>query len=336
MSSHDPRVVSIALEDLLQELGIWSVRASQSLAEASYGQRQYREITERAWHKACIVMDRAKQDEELVANLLSDTATMVDQSVSGKDNAELTLQAADEALQTATATLEVWKEQLQRALAWLARAEARLARALAEYESARRAYDQAQWELQRAQSRYNACVNNRERTNCDSEARDVRAAQEALQQAAYRLELARAEVIAAREEVEAARARVQCCSNAVDAATEAVNLAAEAYSEAQHAVNSVERSLEFANAASQHAHFASDTVAQELNTAEAMKTVTREAVSLTDEAGTRLTRADHAEESAQRHATGSMYEIRHRLTALYLLNRPDLHDSVARVGEGSR
>ncbi|HEX7333180.1 MAG TPA: hypothetical protein VF290_16870 [Pyrinomonadaceae bacterium] len=335
MSSHDPRVVSIALEDLLQELGTWSVRASQLLAEAAYAQRQYREITERTWHQACIVMDHAKQDEELVANLLTDTAAMVDQSSTGKDNAELTLKASDKALQTATATLEFWQEQLQLALAWLQRAEARLARALAEYESAKRAYESAQWDLEHAHSRYNACRNNRERTNCDAEARAVRAAQEALHQAAYRLQLAEAELIAAREEVAAARARVQCCSNAVDAATKAVGLAKEAYSEAQHAVNSVERSLEFAHSASQHANFASDTVAQELNAAEAMQTVAREAVSLKDEADTRLTNADRAEESAQRHAKGGMYEMRHRLTALYLVNRPDLYGSVERAGFAS-
>jgi hypothetical protein len=108
-----------------------------------------------------------------------------------------------------------------------------------------------------------------------------------------------------------------------------VNLAAEAYSEAQHAVNSVERSLEFAQAASQHVYFAKDAATAEMDAAEAMLTVTREAVSLTDEAHTRLTNADRLEEATQRYVKGSTYEIRHRLTALYLLNRPDLHDSVA-------
>jgi exonuclease VII small subunit len=332
MSSHDPRVVSIALEDLLQELGVWSLRASHVLAEAAYAQSQYREITERTWRKACIVMDHAKQDEDLVANLLTDTATMINQSTTGKDNAELTLHAADEAVQAATATLKFWGEQLQIALAWLERAEARLVRALAEYESAKTAYQQAQWELDRTQSRYNACINNRERRNCDGEARAVRAAQAALHQAAYRLQVAEAEVTAAREEVAAARARVHCCSNAVDAAKKAVSLATEAYSEAQHAVNSVERSLEFADAANQHAFFTSDMVAQEMTAAEAMQAAAREAVSLTDEAAARLTYADRAEESAQRYARGGMYEIRQRLAALYLLNRPDLSDSSVRAG----
>ena len=332
MSSHDPRVVAIALEDLLQELGVWSVRVSQSLAEAVYAQRQSRERGERMWQEACIVMDQAKQDEELVAELLSDTATMVDKSVTGKNDAELTLETCDKALEVATSTRDFWHKQLQIALAWLARAEARLARALAEYESARNAYQYAQRELDRAISRYNACVNDRERRNCNSEANAVNAAQEALQRAAYRLQLAEAEVIAAREEVAAARARVQCCSNAVDAATQAVNLATEAFSEAQHAVNSVERSLEFANAASQHAYFAKDSAAEEMEAAEAMTTVTREAISLMDEANARLTNADRLEESAQRYAKGSMYEVRHRLTALYWLNRPDLHDSLLSAG----
>lgn len=328
MSSQDPRVVAIALEDLLQELGVWSIRASQSLAEAVYTQRQAKERTERMWHQACIVMDQAKRDEELVAELLSDAATMVEKSLVGKDDADQTLEACDQAVQVATRTRDFWDEQLQIALAWLERAEARLARALAEYESARNAYYYAERELERAISRYNACRNNPERKNCNSEASAVNAAQDALQQAAYRLQLAEAEVMAAREEVEAARARVQCCSNAVDMANRAVNLATQGYSEAQHAVNSVERSLEFANAASQHAYFAKETATEEMEAAEAMTAVTREAISFTDEANTRLTNADRLEEAAQRYARGGTYEIRHRLTSLYLLNRPDLHGSV--------
>ena len=332
MSSHDPRVVAMALEDLVQELGVWSVRAGQSLAEAVYTQRQAKERTERMWHQACIVMDQAKQDEELVAGLLSDTATIVDKSLTGKNDADLTLEACDHAFQVATSTRDFWDEQLQEALAWLERAEARLALALAEYESARSAYHYAERELARAISRYNSCLNDRERRNCNSEASAVNAAQDALQRAAYRLQLAEAEVIAAQEEVAAARARVQCCTNAVDAATRAVNLGAEALSEAQHAVNSVERSLEFAQAASQHASFAKDAAVAEMHAAELMITVTREAVSLTDEAHVRLTNADRLEESSQRYIKGSIYEIRHRLTALYLLNRPDLHDLVVVAG----
>jgi len=324
MSTYDPRVVSMALEDLVQELGGWSVRASQSLAEAVYTQRQARERTERMWHQACIVMDQAKQDEQQVAELLSDTATMVDKSLTGKNDADHTLEACTEALQVATSTRDFWDGQLQKALAWLARAEARLARALAEYESARSAYHSAERELERAISRYNACQNDRDRRNCNSEASAVNAARDALQRAAYRLQLAEAEVMAAREEVAAARARVQCCTNAVNAATQAMNLAAEAYTEAQHAVNSVERSLEFAQAANQHAYFAKDAAAEEMAAAGAMRTVAREAVSLTDEAHIRLTNADRLEESAQRYIKGSTYEIRQRLTQLYLLNRPDL------------
>jgi chromosome segregation ATPase len=329
MSSHDPRMVAIALEDLVQELGVWSIRASQSLAEALYTQRQAKERTERMWHQACIVMDQAKQDDERVAELLSDTAAMVEKSLVGKDDAGLTLEACDRAVQVATSTRDFWDEQLQIALEWLKRAEARLARALAEYESARSAYYYAERELERAISRYNACRNDPERKNCNSEANAVNAAQDALQQAAYRLQLAEAEVMAAREEVEAARARVQCCSNAVEVADQAVNLSAQAYSEAQHAVNSVERSLEFANAANQHAYAAKETATEEMQMAEAMGAVTREAISLTDEANTHFTNADRLEEAAQRYAKGGTYEMRHRLTSLYLLNRPDLHGSVA-------
>lgn len=331
MSSNDPREIAVALEDLLQEVGIWSVRASQSLADASFAQRQAKESGERTWHHACVVLDQAKQDQAMVTALMTDVATMMDQAAAGKIEADHTLETAEAALQAATATLEIWEEQLEIARAWLARAEARLARALAEYEAAVRAYDYAQSELRRAESRLNACRNDRDRTNCDSEARAVNAAYEELQRAAYRLELAQAELAAAREEVAAARARVRCCENAVGFATDAVNLATESHVEAQHAVNSIERSQEFTTAADQHAGFANDAVIDEVDRAEQMITVARQAVSTIDEAGVRLTNADRTEESAQRSVRGATHEIRHRLTWLYLLNRPDL-DSLGRSG----
>lgn len=325
MSSYDPRIIAIALEDLLQEIRLWAARASQTLTAASYIQRQAQETAQRALHRAAVLLDEAQQDEERVIKISTAAASLLAECQVGRDEALSTLNHAHAELEAATETLEFWEEELRKALAWLERAEARLARAIREYELARTAFDQAQWELNRAEARYRACMSDKDRSNCDREARALRSAQEDLQIAAHRLQMAEAEVHAAQIEVDTARARVQCCSNAVHYATQAVNVAQEAEAQAQQAVNSAERGLEFAQAAEQGALAAKEKVADELEAAEQMMTVTRDAVSMTDEAATHLALADNAEESAQRYARGAEHELEYRLQLLYQLNVPDLY-----------
>jgi exonuclease VII small subunit len=333
--STDPRIIAVALEDLRQEVVVWSATASQTLAAAYYAQRNARETAERAFHRAAVVIDGAQQDGERVSKITSDANAIVDQSENARGEAEATLLQAREELADATSTLEFWEEELRKALAWLERAEARLARAIAEYERAQSAFEHAKWALDRAQSQYNSCLRDKNRSNCNSEAKAVNSAQEELQSAAYRLQLAQAEVIAAREEVAAARARVQCCSNAVHYATEAVNMAREAESQAEQAVNSVERSFEFAKAAEQNALVAKEKVIEETSAAEQMLAAAREAISMTDEAAVRLRDADSAEELTQRYAHGGRRELEHRVRLLREIDTPDLNDSVAGSGRGS-
>jgi exonuclease VII small subunit len=327
MSNNDPRVIAIALEDLLQEMRSWSVRASQTLAAASHIQRQVREAAERALHHASVLLDEARQDAERVLKVRTTVDSLLAECQSGRDVAADTLAKAEEALSVATATLNYWEHELKKALAWLARAKARLARALAEYERARSAYEQAQWALERAQSRYQSCLNDKNRSNCNSEASDVSAAQDALRSAAYRLQLAEQEVIAAQAEVDAAQARVDCCTNAVDYATQAVGAARVAESAAQQALTAAEQSLEFAQAAERDTLVAEEKVGDEVATAEQMLVVTRSAISTTDEAATHLSTADGAEESAQRYARGAGHELEYKLQLLYQLNLPDLYVS---------
>jgi hypothetical protein len=333
--SYDPRTIAIALEDVVQEIGLWSVSASQTLSVAEHVQRHVRESAERTFHHAAVVVSEAQQDGDRVTKLSADASALVDQGETGKVYASATLSEARQVLDAASSTLNFWEEELRKALAWLARAEARLARAIDEYESARRAFEQAQWNLERAQSKYNACQRDKNRSNCNSEARAVNSAQEELQRAAYRLQIAEAEVIAAREEVAAARARVNCCSNAVQYATEAVSVAHEGETLAEQTVNSVERSLEFATAAAQNTAVASDKVAEEIAAAEEMMAAARGAISTTDEAANRLSEADRAEELAQRYARGGGREIEYRLGLLHEINRPDLVISVVGSGSGN-
>jgi hypothetical protein len=334
MSSNDPRVIAIALEDLLQEMQSWSARAGQTLAAAVYIQRQARETAERALHRASILLDEARQDEERVQQVNAAVDALLRDCRNGQEVAAGTLQQAEVVLHHATSTLEHWEEELRKALAWLARAEARLARALAEYDSAQRAFEQAKSSLERAQSRYQSCLNDKNRSNCNSEAGAVNSAQEEVRRAAYRLQLALDEVNAARAEVAAARARVQCCTRAVDYATQAVNLARAAESAARQAANSAERSLEFAQAAEQAALVATNKVGEEVAAAEQMLAVTRGVVATTDEAAAHLTAADAAEESAQRYARGAGHELEHKMQLLHQLNLPDLYASNAGAGVG--
>ncbi len=333
--SYDPRTIAIALEDLVQEIGLWSVSASQTLSVAEHVQRHVRESAERTFHHAAVVVSEAQQDGDRVTKLSADASALVDQGETGKVHASATLSEARQVLDAASSTLDFWEEELRKALAWLARAEARLARAIDEYERARRAFEQAQWNLERAQSRYNACQRDKNRSNCNTEARAVNSAQEELQRAAYRLQIAEAEVIAAREEVAAARARVNCCSNAVQYATKAVSVAHEGETLAEQTVNSVERSLEFATAAAQNTAVACDKVAEEIAAAEEMMVAARGAISTTDEAANRLSEADRAEELAQRYARGGGREIEYRLGLLHEINRPDLQISMSGPGDGS-
>src|ERR1043165_1769798 len=173
--SADPRILIVALEDLLQELGLWSSAAVHTLGVGYNAQRQARENAERGFHQASIVLNEAQSDQEHINQLLSDLTPQLAQCEAGKISAHDTLSEAQNALNESTYTLEFWEEELREALAWLARAEARLARAIDEYERARSAFERAKWNLERAESRYRACMNDRNRSNCNSEARAVNA-----------------------------------------------------------------------------------------------------------------------------------------------------------------
>lgn len=336
MSSTDPRVIAIALEDLSLEMRSWAARAAQTLEASSYIQRQAVEAAERALHRASVLLDDARRDEEHVLGICAAVDALSGECRNGREVAAATLGQAERELNDATSTLEFWEDELRKALAWLARAKARLARAIAEYREAQRALEQAKAALERAQSRYQSCLNDKNRSNCNSEASAVNSAQTEVSNAAYRLHLAEQEVIAAQAEVDAAQARVDCCTNAVGFSRQAVDVARAAESEAQQALNSAERSLEFALAAEQAALAAKEKVAEEVAAAEQMLVVTRAAVTTTDEAATHLAAADAAEESAQRYARGAGHELEHKLQLLHQLNRPDLYASHAGAGVGVR
>lgn len=323
--SHDPRVIKIALEDLREETGRWSSKATQSLAASYQTHVLVREDVDRTLHRASVVRHDAQEDSDRVAATLAATSEQTALAESAATDAHVTLEEAQAAHSSATSVLSFWQDQLQKALAWLARAEARLERAIASYNAALTRVQSAKWELQRAESRYNACQRNKERTNCDREYRDVVSAQNELDRALHALQLAEIELQNAREEVAAAKARVACCSRAVDFGKKAVGLAAQAVSYGEQAVNSAERSLELVNSAMGHVRMAETDVAEEVQVAEQMVAITHEAVRQVDLANLQLLRADRSEESAQRNLHNADQALRSKLDHLWEMDRADLH-----------
>lgn len=331
MSKYDPRIIAIALEDLLQEITKWSSKASGTLAAASDTQRQIRETVGREIHRVAILMNQAQQDKTTAVEIRAEVAAMLDKNAVALNESKDTLTYARKMQQAASSTLRFWDDELRKALAWLARAEARLERALSELARAQYEYEQARRERDYAQSQYNACRNDAQRSNCNREARDLDNAQIRLKKAADWVYAAETEVAAARAEVAAARARVNCCQRAVGYATEAVDVAQQAESEAQQALSSAERSYEFAQAAEKSAFVAQEKADVEIQLVEQMMSLTKTALLLTEEAANELTTADKMEESAQNYARGAIREIEYRRQLLYHINRRDLNLSSSNI-----
>jgi hypothetical protein len=332
MSSNDPRIIAVALEDLIQEIGLWSSTASQTIDFADQTQRHARENAETALHRAAVTVDEAQQDGERANQIMTRAEEMVDRVESGVTQANATIARAEQEIDHANSTLSFWEAELSSARAWLRRAEARLARAQVDYDRARQAVYYAQSELDRAQSRYRACMNDRERQNCNSEARAVNAAQAELRQAQYDFQAAQAELIAATEEVNQARARVECCSRAVDFASQAVTVALEAESHAAEALSSIQRSFDFAKAAAQNALVAKGKAFEEIDTARQMLAASENALASTSTAALRLTTADNAAEQAQRYVMNGRYNVEYRLQMLRQFDLPELRASSGHVG----
>jgi exonuclease VII small subunit len=324
MSTYDPRIVAQALDDLQEEIAHWSSIASDTLASAMDFQRHAKEAVDRALHNAAIMLNRARDDRENVQNAVSSVAAAVEKCASAKSIAHQTLTEAQRVLEITYTTLQQWQAELQIALAWLARAEARLAAAIKEFERARSALRSAEWSLSNAESRYNDCRNDKERSDCSGEAAAVSRARSEVASAEHWVRVAKQEVDAAQLEVNQAKARVACCEKAVALSKQAVSLAEEGESSAEEAVNSGERSLEFAQAAERLVRIAQNDVAAEVEATESMMTETQAAQSFTDEAAHHLRVADSAEDSALIYSTSVRKELEHRVQLLYELNRPSL------------
>jgi len=323
MNTYDPHIVAQALEDLQSEITRWSSIASDMLATAIDTQRHAKESVDRALHKAAIVLDRAKDDEESVPKVLSFVATAIEKCTTAATTAHNTLKEAQNVLAEANATLQKWRAELEKALAWLASAEARLANAIEELDSACSALTSAEEDLSSAESSYDDCMNDndKERSNCSDEAAAVSSARAEVASARQWVRAAEQKVNAATAEVEQAEARVTCCQRAIAFSTEAVNLTQESVSSATQAINSAERSLEFARAGERLVNIAQKKMLAELESAENIMLETRAAQEFTDSAAKYLRNVDQTEDAAQIYATSVRKELEYRLQRLQDFNR---------------
>lgn len=326
MSTYHPRIVAQALEDLESALTRWSSVTSDMLATATTTQIHATEAVDRAWHRAAISLDNAKDDEESVERALATVATSADKCFNATVNAQKTLKESQQAFSEAEATLQKWQAELKKALAWLARAKERLEKAIQEYNRAVAALRSAISDLDRAESRLRACLNDDRRRDCSGEAAAVRRAMDQVARAQEWVKITESEVIAAQEEVKRAQARVACCEKAVTFSMEAVSIAQESVNIATEALNSAERSLEFVQVAESLAHIAEEKMLAEVESAKNAMLDTRSARQLTDDAAILLQTADEAENSAQNYATSVRAELGYRVQRLLDLNRPTILD----------
>ncbi len=327
MSSADPRVIMLALQDLIAELQRWSVTASEVISQVGYRQRQLIETVEIALHRAGVVLDRAQQDEERVEDIEQRTNDLVTQCTQGVSKAEAGKSASFQVLQSAQATLQHWQEELAKAKAWLARAKARLEAARVALRQAQADLRNAEWELNRAINQLRAAQNDKERRSTWGEQAAVNAARARVAQAQTNVTIAQAEVIAAEEEVARAEARVALCEQAVQMSENAVEIGKKGFQEAETALNYAERSREAAQATQRTAQRARQEVDQEYQAATQMMSRTRQAQEFSDEGRVHLSHGENQESKAQMDVSLGRREVEEKIDILREINRPTLQFS---------
>lgn len=338
MGVHDPRRLTVILEDLKLEMQRWSVRASDTIKLATYTQRQAREKVEQAYHNACIVEEQARSDRQVVNDLMMQVRTLLDKCEEAIQTAKQTSSKTQAAKLNAEKTLAHWKDELQYALEWLARAIQRVARARRELELAQNELREAERELSYAESALSRCRNSyttdsegrRHYRDCSAESARVARARAAVEQAKARVRAAEIELQAALAEQARAERRVEACKVAVSYAQSAVETAIEANERAVMATNAAERSMERAQASQRSSEAANSLVMrEEEHSSEMMRHVNDAQRLVRDEAEVHLRMANRSEESAQRYHILARHELNYRIDRLLELNRPDLNMGMA-------
>lgn len=308
MHIHDPRVLALVLEDLLDRLQKWSILASDLSSSACQLQKSLEESLERSSFRLRLAIFQWEQDQERIADSKTEIVELAGRLQQACDSANQSFTITQKLVGQAEAGLAHWKRELEDAEVWLDEAQAWVRRATIELEEARIYESAAKSALDSARRSLRSCESSdhvdsegrRHRPDCSGEAAAVNRAADRLREAIAAVALAEAELQRALEEERKAQSRVQCCSEAVRASVLAVDLAGESLAQATSAVEAAERSQEHNKAAELFAAQASRVAEEEASAVEESESAVAAGSTATSEAALHSRRAEEAEESAQR------------------------------------
>jgi len=325
MGEHDPRRLTVILEDLQQELQRWILKASTIRESAAYAQQQAWEQVTETQRRAAITNNQRLVDQEDLELRGSELEKLLAQADEGQQMAHILLSRADEILKKAEANLALWQQELANARAWLTRAEERVRRAEAELARAEAALAVAERDLRSARAALAACLSYRDEKgrgrNCSGPAASVMAAERAVRGAESWVANARAELVDAKAERERARARVRCCERAVEYSERAVIKAEDSFSRADMAVNAAERSLESVQAARNFWQQAERQTVLQAEATEELLDMLQIAAKQVEEGDAHFRLADQTEEAAHRLGIIACQDLQARIDSLYYFNQ---------------
>lgn len=312
--THDPRILIVALADLLGDISRWASVAGDTVDEAQYSHRFAVEMNTRAQHRAAMLRDHADKDQELCGIKDESVRMLLEGGEIALKLSRLVIEEADSTRDDALNDLALWQDELEKARTWLERARRRLAVAKEELAKAERALQAAKRNLDNAKQ-----LMQKNNNRYTQEA--VRLAQDAVNLAQSDVDFWKAEVKAAEEEIAHAERRIGGCQKALHLAQDAVRYAEEGRQYAGLAFTSAEQSQEYAFTCQRHVGAAFEAAEQEMTETLATMTEVHRSISYVDEAFAHFQKADQSESVAQTYAQGGRTEIQYRIQALQSLNQ---------------
>lgn len=254
MATHDPRVVRGALEDVSDQLQLWSQAARDAQAQASLQQLHSQERVDQCMRAAQMAAEVFVQCEQSLRANTERAKASVGRCTQALDLARNTLNSARQAATAARATLTRWNDELARSQRQLQHAQDAFDQARRRLAAAEAELASAQRDLSWARSRLSACERDDSREDCRSERSAVWAAETRVSRAEAEISTAQQQMQVAWNEVALARTRVEGCRKAVTLANRAVvqsgqagQMAAEAAMEAESGLGLAQSALSAAN-----------------------------------------------------------------------------------------
>lgn len=329
MEINDPRLLALALEDLLFRLERWSVVAADLEGAGNLLRVRLGEALERTEFRIRLAEDRLLEDAaalEAARSREDDVSGRVDEA--GK-KAQATCQLATAKLDMAENTAAEWQDELDSAKNWLTQARERLAEAEAELEAAESCRDQAESDLEDAREALDRCRSEQNesgdgrRNDCSDFAAAVEEARRELHSARLAVAQAEREVEAATEDEARASRRVACCHRALTLCRQAEAVGAEAAAAGARALEFADSSREHLDAGRHWRERADDSLSEEMGLVENCRAAWSRASRQNDEATIHQQGANRSEEAAQYSVSLGRSELERLIEQLLLLARPE-------------